>query len=72
MQRAFDQVVHDVCVQNLDVTFALDRAGLVARQSDLEGACQELVDAANARGGQDNTTVIMLRYECERDAAKRE
>jgi protein phosphatase len=47
-------------------------AGLVARQSDLEGACQELVDAANARGGQDNTTVIMLRYECERDAAKRE
>jgi len=29
LQRAFDQVVHDVCVQNLDVTFALDRAGLV-------------------------------------------
>ncbi len=29
LQRAFDQIVHDVCVQNLDVTFALDRAGLV-------------------------------------------
>jgi 1-deoxy-D-xylulose-5-phosphate synthase len=29
LQRAFDQVVHDVCVQNLDVTFAIDRAGLV-------------------------------------------
>ncbi|MBS1106012.1 MAG: 1-deoxy-D-xylulose-5-phosphate synthase [Deltaproteobacteria bacterium] len=29
LQRAFDQVVHDVCVQDLDVTFALDRAGLV-------------------------------------------
>ena len=29
LQRAFDQVVHDVCVQNLDVTFALDRAGVV-------------------------------------------
>ncbi len=29
LQRAFDQVVHDVCVQNLDVTLALDRAGLV-------------------------------------------
>jgi 1-deoxy-D-xylulose-5-phosphate synthase len=29
LQRAFDQVVHDVCVQGLDVTFALDRAGLV-------------------------------------------
>jgi 1-deoxy-D-xylulose-5-phosphate synthase len=29
LQRAYDQIVHDVCVQNLDVTFALDRAGLV-------------------------------------------
>jgi 1-deoxy-D-xylulose-5-phosphate synthase len=29
LQRAYDQVVHDVCVQNLDVTFAIDRAGLV-------------------------------------------
>ena len=29
LQRGYDQVVHDVCLQNLDVTFALDRAGLV-------------------------------------------
>jgi 1-deoxy-D-xylulose-5-phosphate synthase len=29
LQRAYDQVIHDVCLQNLDVTFALDRAGLV-------------------------------------------
>jgi 1-deoxy-D-xylulose-5-phosphate synthase len=29
LQRAYDQVVHDVCVQNLDVTFVLDRAGVV-------------------------------------------
>ena len=29
LQRAYDQVVHDVCLQNLDVTFAMDRAGLV-------------------------------------------
>jgi 1-deoxy-D-xylulose-5-phosphate synthase len=29
LQRACDQVVHDVCLQNLDVTFAIDRAGLV-------------------------------------------
>ncbi len=29
LQRAYDQVIHDVCVQNLDVTFAIDRAGLV-------------------------------------------
>ena len=29
LQRAYDQIVHDVCVQDLDVTFVLDRAGLV-------------------------------------------
>lgn len=29
MQRAYDQVVHDVCLQNLPVTFAMDRGGLV-------------------------------------------
>ena len=29
LQRAFDQIVHDVCLQRLNVTFALDRAGLV-------------------------------------------
>ena len=29
LQRAYDQVVHDVCIQNLPVTFVIDRAGLV-------------------------------------------
>jgi 1-deoxy-D-xylulose-5-phosphate synthase len=29
LQRAFDQIIHDVCLQSLDVTFAMDRAGLV-------------------------------------------
>src|SRR6185436_5206609 len=29
LQRAFDQIVHDVALQNLDVVFAMDRAGLV-------------------------------------------
>ena len=29
LQRGFDQVIHDVCLQNLPVTFAMDRAGLV-------------------------------------------
>ena len=29
LQRAYDQFIHDVCVQNLDLTFALDRAGYV-------------------------------------------
>ncbi len=29
LQRSYDQIVHDVCIQNLPVIFALDRAGLV-------------------------------------------
>ncbi len=29
LQRAFDQVIHDVCMQNLHVVFAMDRAGIV-------------------------------------------
>src|SRR5690606_33703240 len=28
LQRAFDPIVHDICLQNLPVTFAMDRAGL--------------------------------------------
>lgn len=46
LQRAYDQVVHDVCLQNLDVTFALDRAGLVGA----DGAThQGLYDVAYLR-----------------------
>jgi 1-deoxy-D-xylulose-5-phosphate synthase len=29
LQRVFDQIIHDVCLMNLDVTFAVDRAGIV-------------------------------------------
>ena len=29
LQRAYDQLIHDVCLENTDVTFALDRAGIV-------------------------------------------
>jgi len=29
LQRGFDQLIHDVCLQNLNVTFAMDRAGIV-------------------------------------------
>ncbi len=31
LQRAYDQVLHDVCLQNLPVVFAIDRAGLVGK-----------------------------------------
>ena len=38
LQRAYDQLIHDVALQNLPVVFAIDRAGLVgARRRDPPG-----------------------------------
>ena len=34
LQRAYDQVLHDVCIQNLPVVFAIDRAGLVGSDGE--------------------------------------
>ncbi len=34
LQRGFDQIVHDVCLQNLHVIFAIDRAGLVGADGE--------------------------------------
>ena len=34
LQRGFDQILHDVCIQNLPVVFAVDRAGLVGSDGE--------------------------------------
>ncbi|MDO4788292.1 MAG: 1-deoxy-D-xylulose-5-phosphate synthase [Johnsonella sp.] len=34
LQRGFDQILHDVCIQNLNVVFAIDRAGLVGADGE--------------------------------------
>lgn len=34
LQRAFDQIIHDVCIQNLPVVFAIDRAGIVGEDGE--------------------------------------
>ncbi|SHJ59128.1 1-deoxy-D-xylulose-5-phosphate synthase [Clostridium cavendishii DSM 21758] len=34
LQRAYDQVLHDVCIQKLPVTFAIDRAGIVGEDGE--------------------------------------
>ncbi|WAM32889.1 1-deoxy-D-xylulose-5-phosphate synthase [Caldicellulosiruptor morganii] len=34
LQRAFDQIIHDVCIQNLNVVFCVDRAGLVGEDGE--------------------------------------
>jgi 1-deoxy-D-xylulose-5-phosphate synthase len=47
LQRAFDQVIHDVCLQNLDVTMAMDRAGIVGADGPTHHG---LLDIAYFRG----------------------
>lgn len=34
LQRAYDQVLHDVCIQNLPIVFAIDRAGIVGEDGE--------------------------------------
>ena len=34
LQRAFDQIIHDVCMENLHVVFAIDRAGIVGADGE--------------------------------------
>ena len=43
LQRAYDQILHDVCLQNLPVVFAVDRAGLVGSDGETH---QGVYDAA--------------------------
>jgi 1-deoxy-D-xylulose-5-phosphate synthase len=47
LQRAFDQVIHDVCLQDLNVTFAMDRAGIVGADGPTHHG---LLDIAYFRG----------------------
>ncbi len=47
LQRGFDQILHDVCLQNLNVTFAMDRAGIVGADGPTHHG---LLDIAYLRG----------------------
>ncbi|ERT17633.1 1-deoxy-D-xylulose-5-phosphate synthase [Pseudomonas putida SJ3] len=42
LQRAYDQLIHDVAVQNLDVLFAIDRAGLVGEDGPTHAGSYDL------------------------------
>ncbi|WP_444928528.1 1-deoxy-D-xylulose-5-phosphate synthase [Microbulbifer sp. SSSA002] len=42
LQRGYDQMVHDVAIQNLDVTFAIDRAGLVGEDGPTHAGSYDL------------------------------
>jgi 1-deoxy-D-xylulose-5-phosphate synthase len=42
LQRGYDQLIHDVCLQNLPVIFAIDRAGLVGEDSPTQAGVFDL------------------------------
>lgn len=42
LQRAFDQILHDVCIQNLPVVFAIDRAGIVGEDGETHQGINDL------------------------------
>jgi len=42
LQRAFDQILHDVCLQNLPVVFAIDRGGIVGEDGKTHQGCFDL------------------------------
>lgn len=68
LQRAFDQIVHDVCIMNLPVVFCIDRAGIVGEDGETH---QGLLDIAYLQGipniqliapRDNNTLAIQLEY----------
>ncbi len=61
MQRAYDQIVHDVCRQNLNVTIAVDRAGLVGADGETH---QGVFDISFLRA-LPNITIMMGKDENE-------
>ncbi|MCD5323509.1 MULTISPECIES: 1-deoxy-D-xylulose-5-phosphate synthase [Pontibacillus] len=61
MQRGYDQLVHDVCRQNLNVTFGIDRAGLVGADGETH---QGVFDIAFLRH-LPNMTIMMPKDENE-------
>ena len=61
LQRGFDQVIHDVCLQDLNVTFAMDRAGIVGADGPTHHG---LLDIAYFRG-YPNMTLMAPKDEAE-------
>ncbi|WP_047151496.1 1-deoxy-D-xylulose-5-phosphate synthase [Aneurinibacillus tyrosinisolvens] len=61
LQRGYDQLVHDVCRQNLNVTFAIDRAGFVGADGETH---QGVYDIAYLRSIP-NMTIMMPKDENE-------
>lgn len=59
LQRSFDNIIHDVCLQNLPVTFAIDRAGIVGEDGPTHHGTFDL----SYLGAIPNMTIIAPRDE---------
>ncbi|MEW5922048.1 MAG: 1-deoxy-D-xylulose-5-phosphate synthase [Bacillota bacterium] len=47
LQRAYDQILHDVCLQNLPVTFIIDRAGLIGEDGETHNGLYDIAFLRN-------------------------
>ncbi len=61
LQRAYDQIIHDVCLQKLHVVFAVDRAGLVGS----DGETHQGVFDISYLSGIPNMTIMSPKNGCE-------
>ena len=61
LQRAVDQIIEDVCLQNLHVIFAVDRAGLVGSDGETHQGCFDLTYLSMIP----NMTVMARKNKCE-------
>ena len=61
LQRAYDQIMHDVCMQNLHVVFAIDRAGLVGYDGETHHGIFDL----SYLGSMPNMTILAPKNLCE-------
>lgn len=61
LQRAYDQVIHDVCIQELPVVFAIDRAGLVGNDGETH---QGIFDVSFLMG-MPNMTIVAPKNDVE-------
>ena len=67
LQRAYDQVLHDVCLQNLPVIFGIDRAGLVGE----DGATHQGIYDIAYLSPMPNMTILSVKMPEEIEAALR-
>ncbi len=73
LQRGYDQVIHDVCIQHLPVVFAIDRAGLVGEDSPTQNGTFDLSFLRAVPGlalcapRDDVDTALMLRHLLQSD-----